>query len=81
MRGRIHAWEYATFCNFGEHARKRIIARHFSSGAANRAFKRLRKEYSHESREFNKDNWRCWQEDRTGLIINDTRYIDRMVYA
>lgn len=82
MSRRRSAWEYATFCNFGELGRKRIVARHFSVSAADRAFKKLRKWYSHEARTFDKENWRCWQENRAGdHIINDTEYVDRTVYA
>jgi hypothetical protein len=77
-----YAWEYATFCNFGELGRKRLVMRHFSLRAADKAFKILRKRYSHEARDFSKDNWRCWQENRAGdHIINDTNYLDRMIYA
>jgi len=74
------AWEYATYTNFGTN-RKRKISKHFSLAAAKRAFKRLRKIYSHEGRERGHEEWRCWQEDRSGQIINDTKEIDRAVYV
>lgn len=74
-------WEFATYTNFGE-ARKRIVARHFSLAAADRAFKRLRRIYSHERRQPGYEKWRCWQENRAGdHIINDTKELDQAVYA
>lgn len=82
MRRSRYAWEYATFCNYGELGRKRVVSRHFSRAAADKAFKRLRKAFSHEAREFSRENWRCWQENRAGdQIINDTEYVDRTIYA
>lgn len=75
------SWEYATYCNFGD-SRKRRVSRHFSRRAADRAFQRLRKIYSHEGRMPDRENWRCWQENRAGdHIINDTGYINKLIYA
>lgn len=29
-----------------------------------------------------RENWRCWQENRAGdHIINDTGYINKLIYA
>lgn len=81
-RRRYYTWDFATYTDHGEQGRRDRIARHFSRGAADRAFKRIRKIYSHESNVAGRENWRCWQEDRSGNeIINDTKVLDRAAYV
>jgi hypothetical protein len=66
----------------GRQGRKERIGRHFSREAANRAFKRLRKIYSHESNIVDRENWRCWQESRDMTeIINDTKELNREAFV
>lgn len=83
VRGKsMYDWEYATFCDFGnEKIARAPVAKHFSLPAAKRAFVRLKKIYSHESRTRGRENWRVWQTSRNGQIINDTGKFDPVIYA
>jgi hypothetical protein len=73
-------WQYITyFCD--ETKRKRRVGRHFSAAAAEKAFKKLRKIYSHESRLPGREEWLCWQEDRYNNKVRTTEAMDRIIYA
>jgi hypothetical protein len=73
VRGKTkYDWEFRTFSDFGVPGRRRIIGRHYSERAALRAFKELKKSYSRFSDEGSRLLWRCWQEDRRGVIVRDT---------
>lgn len=61
-------WIIATFCDYGDRRNKRIICRSYSEGAASRAWMKYRKSFS-------KGNYRCWQENKKGKVINDSNLV------
>jgi len=80
--GYRYGWQVKTYCNFGRPDRRDVLSTHSSLDAAKKAFKRLRKIYSHESHfDTDREEWRCWQVDYAGNIINDTGTTNRAVYA
>jgi hypothetical protein len=65
-------WKFRTLCDHGQPGRRRVISRHYSESAAKSGFARLKRYYSRFSDDGSRVLWRCWQEDRAGLVVQDT---------
>lgn len=59
-------WVVVTYCDYGEKETKRIIKLSYSLETGKRAFEKIKRSFS------NKGKWRCWQENKKGVILNDT---------
>jgi hypothetical protein len=59
-------WVVATYCDYGKEEIKKIIKLSYSVETGKKAFEKIKKSFS------NKGKWRCWQENKKGVVLNDT---------
>lgn len=59
-------WVVATYCDYGQENKKRVLRLSYSLKSSKGAWDKL-KNY------FSKNGYRCWQEDKKGNILNDSR--------
>lgn len=64
-------WVIALFCDYGTPGNKKIIRASYSIDSAQRAWEKFVKVWS-------KNGYRCWQENKKGNIINDSRRKDEI---
>jgi hypothetical protein len=58
-------WVVAMYCDYGKPDNKRVIRLSYSLESAEGSWHRFYKQFS-------KNGFRCWQENRKGKIINDS---------
>ena len=63
---KIDDWIVATYCDYGKKNEKRVIRLSYSLESSKSAWKKFNKPFS-------KNGYRCWQEDREGNILNDSK--------
>jgi len=59
-------YTHIMYCNYGKNDTIREIRRSFSEKSAENSWKKLFKNFSHS-------NWRCWQINKKGEIIRDSK--------
>lgn len=59
-------WCAAIYCDYGNPETKRVIRLSYSKISAENSWKKFYKSFS-------KNGYRCWQEDRKGNIIHDSK--------
>lgn len=62
---KISDWVVAMYCDYGNPECKRVIRLSYSIKSAKNSWMRLYKQ-------FGKNGYRCWQENKKGKIINDS---------
>jgi len=63
---KIGDWVVAMYCDYGIPGKKRMIRASYSKQSAQNSWLKLYKMFSKNGR-------RCWQEDRSGNILNDSK--------
>lgn len=63
---KIDDWVVAIYCDYGKPGNKRLIRASYSLESGKNAWEKFNKMYS-------KNGYRCWQENKKGKIINDSR--------
>lgn len=61
-------WCAVIYCDYGNPKNKRIIRLSYSDVSAENSWKRF-------SKVFSRNGYRCWQEDRKGNIIHDSKQL------
>ena len=56
-------WVAAIYCDYGTPGRKTAIRLSYSMDSAKNSWNKFLK--------FGSNNWRCWQEDKKGNVINE----------
>jgi hypothetical protein len=59
-------WVVATYCDYGKENNKTVLRFSYSLKSSVGSWCKLRKPFS-------KNGYRCWQEDREGNILNDSK--------
>jgi len=62
-------WKYVIFCDYGI-GEKRAIRYSYSKVSAENSWKKFYKNFS-------QNNWRCWQENKKGKVLNDTNLLKK----
>ena len=60
-------YEATTYCDYGDITTKIVLKQHFTIQTAKKEFKKILSSFT------NKGRWRCWQEIKTGVVINDSK--------
>jgi hypothetical protein len=57
---------FIIYCDYGIPNQKMIVRRSYSEESAKNSWKKFNKNFS-------QGNWRCWQENKQGKIVNESK--------
>lgn len=63
---KISDWVVAMYCDYGNPENKKVIRLSYSEKSAQNSWNKFYRYYS-------KNGYRCWQENKKGKIINDSK--------
>ena len=63
---KIKDWVAAIYCDYGNPGTKRLIRASYSLNSAKNSWNKMYKMFS-------KNGWRCWQENKKGKILRDSK--------
>jgi hypothetical protein len=63
---KVDDWVVATYCDYGKKNDKRVLRLSYTLESSKGAWLKLKKTFS-------KNGYRCWQEDKKGNILNDSK--------
>ncbi len=64
--GPVDSWIAIIFCDYGQDGVKLPICRSYTEKSAENSWKKYKKRFS-------KNGFRCWQENKKGKILNDSK--------
>lgn len=62
----LQDWVVAIYCDYGKPGNKRLLRASYSLKSGEKAWEKLAKTWS-------KNGYRCWQENKKGKIIRDSK--------
>jgi len=69
LNKKVDDWVVATYCDYGDKEKKKVIRLSYTKSSAQNSWLRFKKDFS-------KNGYRCWQEDKAGKILNDSKDVN-----